>query len=194
MGTMTDDNWPPPTIAKDFQLAHAQAGSDGSGVAIYIRGARPLPPEVEKVARKYGSDIVTAVEEAKARLDPETEIVAKCVQAWLLACFADAGLTPVFSESVPNEYWPDARDRLRSPWLLVTTRLGHVKIGWRKSVIQIDWSRTVVEANGRELFPETKNTVGDRHVHAWSLPEAAEMLRRLAQAAGLRSTPSPRST
>lgn len=75
--------------------------------------------------------------------------------------FSLAGIRVDLADELPNEYWPRVPDYLRirdeSPWWLVHTEFGMVKIGWRKRVIQIEWSRTgvrtVVRQNDRCLEP-----------------------------------------
>jgi hypothetical protein len=66
---------------------------------------------------------------------------------------------------------------------VVTTNIGRVKIGWRKRVINIDWSDTVVKKKAEELFPEENVTKGgyDNHfyIHAWSYEDAKKYLDRI---------------
>jgi hypothetical protein len=78
---------------------------------------------------------------------------------------------------------PDGYIRERgSPWWLVQTPYGLIKIGWRKRVIDIDWSGTSVRA----IVTEHSVTKEDTMVHAWSYARAVEYLaewRRLAKRA-----------
>lgn len=70
-------------------------------------------------------------------------------------------------------------------WLIVTTKVGHIKIGWRKRVINIDWSKTTNKTPGDELFKEEETTKGGGYednkcyVHAWSLEKAKEYLKKI---------------
>lgn len=81
----------------------------------------------------------------------------------------------IFIEDVPNEYstGPGMKDR---PWMIVTTKIGHIKIGYRKNVIVIDWSRTKETKNSTILFAEEDVTKSDKMIHAWSIEKAAEYL------------------
>lgn len=95
----------------------------------------------------------------------------------LLALFIAAGITVRTVWELPNGYWPDAPSyadvRRRSPWLLVKTEWGLVQIGWRKRVIQIDWSDTPV----RGEVTTHDVTKSDVLVHAWSEERAVEYLK-----------------
>ena len=58
----------------------------------------------------------------------------------------------IFVEEIPNGYCNEPCCS-RLPWFIVTTPVGHIKIGWRKRVINIDWTNTLQKKNGHELFP-----------------------------------------
>lgn len=78
-----------------------------------------------------------------------------------------------------NEYWPDvdeyAKLRKDSPWWLVETPFGLIKIGWRKRVISIDWEAIKF----RGIITEDDVTKTDTMVHAWSYVKAIEYLINL---------------
>lgn len=98
---------------------------------------------------------------------------------------------------LPNGYWPratpedwtDAQQvvdfvryaqlREASPWFLVLTSLGLIKIGWRKRVLAIDWSATSL----RTIVTADDVTKELHLVHAWSDAKAVGYLRRLADVA-----------
>lgn len=78
-----------------------------------------------------------------------------------------------------NQYWPrcEGYDRVRaeSPWWLIKTREGMIKIGWRKRVISIDWSDT-----GLCRYPtKDDTTMTSSMVHAWTVEKAIEYLKAL---------------
>lgn len=83
-----------------------------------------------------------------------------------------------------NQYWPEAYQDLiqQNPWWLVKTKHGLIKIGWRKRVINIDWSDTEYRAEkfGDGVWPDsiTKDEVtrSETNVHAWSYLKALEYL------------------
>ena len=86
--------------------------------------------------------------------------------------------SPIFVEEIPNGYCSDWCCR-HLPWFIVTTKIGRIKIGWRKRVIQIDWSDTVVKRTGEELFPDEDTTKGGDYIHAWGLAKAQDYIVKL---------------
>lgn len=60
-------------------------------------------------------------------------------------------------------------------WWFVKTALGWIEIGWRKRVIQIDWTDTALRGS---VTPDDV-TKSDSMVHAWSVEKAIEYLRAL---------------
>ncbi len=93
------------------------------------------------------------------------------------------GLTSLFSELIyvkiiPNEYcsqpccWS-------LPWLLVTTKKGDIKVGWRKRVINIDWEESDIMVEANDFFPNEETTKGLYYIHAWTLSKAKEYIERL---------------
>lgn len=62
--------------------------------------------------------------------------------------------------------------------------IGRIKIGWRKRVINIDWTDTVVKLPGEELFADFDSTRSskwdkDRFIHAWGYEKAKVIIDRL---------------
>lgn len=103
---------------------------------------------------------------------------------------------------LPNGYWPrpyegmsDAdylrysRWRNESPWWLAKTPYGLIRVGWRKKVIEIDWSDTGASCDvTRDDVTKTGHLV-----HAWKLEDAITYLRELGrQLAGTKALLSPR--
>jgi hypothetical protein len=78
--------------------------------------------------------------------------------------------------TLANEYWPEAESytdlRLASPWFLVKTKKGLVKVGWRKNVLVIDWCDTDI----KKVVTEDSVTKDDYMVHAWSMSKAVEYM------------------
>jgi len=87
----------------------------------------------------------------------------------LLGCFPGV----IYAEAIPNGYCSDYCCR-HLPWFIVTTSIGHFKIGWRKRVIHLDWEKTQVTKSADELFPHENTTKSGRMIHAWSLEKARE--------------------
>ena len=84
--------------------------------------------------------------------------------------------------AIPNEYCPD--DTCCPPWFEVTTTIGTFKIGWRKDVINIDWSR--FRRNFLRLFEDEDVTKDKHYIHAWGTDKAVEYLARIRKSLVLR--------
>lgn len=101
----------------------------------------------------------------------------------MLALFVLAGIEVKHADELPNNYWPRVPEyqelRDESPWWLVQTEFGAIKIGWRKRVISVDWERTSVRA----VVTEDEVTKGEDHVHAWTYAKAVEYLTRFQRIA-----------
>lgn len=84
-------------------------------------------------------------------------------------------------QEIANQYWPPHSDydEVRTPWLRVFTHRGVIVVGWRKRVIEIDWSDSVIERHGRDVVAQQANTHGPTLCHAYGWTEAAECLQRL---------------
>jgi hypothetical protein len=91
--------------------------------------------------------------------------------------FTTAGIPFTHKWELMNQYWPRAYPDmiLNSPWWLVETPMGLIRIGWRKRVIEIDWSHTRFE----HKVTTDSVTISNTSVHAWEMPKAAEYLKNL---------------
>lgn len=206
----------------DYELVYGSegVGSKGkSGVRIYVlrypetraahealdndrkkHGGHLTPREEENGHyRRVGSEVERLLEEQTLRLDPKSHEGKLKTRADFEKAFADAGLGPIFMEELPNKYQGEKDPYSKyDPWYVVTTPIGHIEIGWRKRVINIDWTRTVLRSlrddkygegprvpRGDELFPkiaeENYPTLGDHHVHAYGYEKATEYLKVLAE-------------
>jgi hypothetical protein len=92
-----------------------------------------------------------------------------------------AGIKPERMWELANGYWPDAPtyDDVRTPWWLAQTSIGLIRIGWRKRVLEIDWSATSTLVT----VTEDDVTKGLTMVHAYSQAKAVEYLTSLREAA-----------
>lgn len=86
----------------------------------------------------------------------------------LLGCFLNDAL---YVEEIPNGYCNEGCC-YHLPWFIVTTRVGRIKIGWRKSVINIDWSDTRDTKTSKELFESESVTKDTRGIHAYGYERA----------------------
>jgi hypothetical protein len=90
-----------------------------------------------------------------------------------------AGLPPGGMWELVNGYWPDSPiyDDARVPWWLAETHLGLIRIGWRKRVLEIDWSAT----DARRIVTDDDVTKTTSMVHAWSVAKAIGYLTALRE-------------
>ena len=158
-------------------LAGFEQFGDGSlGLRIEISGS-PLP-ELTDALRDAGRKALDAVKEeviaALKASDPDAQARAKAEREELLGCFDG----PIYVEEIPNGYCRQGCCR-HLPWFVVTTAVGRIKIGWRKRVIEIDWTDTRGTADSDTLFPGEAVTKGARSIHAWSVEKAREYITKI---------------
>jgi hypothetical protein len=93
--------------------------------------------------------------------------------------FENAGFQTVEMEGIPNKYCPCERC---APWFNVRTEFGTIVIGWRKRVINIDWTG-VKPKRGKliSLFKDEDVTKGDGGIHAWGWEKAQDYLTRIRE-------------
>ena len=149
-------------------------GSYGAfGIKIFM-SAHPRMPDMQKIARTANG--YKAMELLEYELlkevyanDPEAQKHAQEQRERLTQhCFGDQ---PVFVEDLPNGYCRQGCCA-HLPWFKVTTAVGPIVIGWRKRVINIDWSETKGTKTAEELFPKEDTTKETRLIHAWTYEKA----------------------
>jgi hypothetical protein len=89
------------------------------------------------------------------------------------AIFQLAGIPTTTYWELTNKYWN--RNDETGPWWLFKTPVGLIRIGWRKKVIEIDWSDTPL----RKIITDDDVTKDTTSVHAWSHLKAVEYLQTL---------------
>jgi hypothetical protein len=87
--------------------------------------------------------------------------------------FISAGFEVLKLYELTNQYW--GKNDVVGPWWLVKTPIGFIRIGWRKRVIEIDWSDTGI----RKIITESDVTKDETMVHAYTVPLAVEYLQLL---------------
>ena len=104
----------------------------------------------------------------------------------MLSLFTLAGIPVLKHWELANGYWPDSYIEIRAahPWWLVRTPFGLVQIGWRKRVIEIDWSDTEIKA----IITLHDVTKSETMVHAWGVENALQYLTALGTAGMKNST------
>lgn len=165
-----------------YVLAHGveSIGSENFGLKLYVRIQRELTKNDSAEIRHLVGNMINALELETARLDPKMPEWKALTKGKFHEAFEVAGLGPIFMEEAPNEYWlPESPEALRNPWYIVTTRLGHFKVGWRKRVIVLDWSRTIIQKIAREVFLHEDVTKEGHMIHAWGYEKLAEYLKKL---------------
>ena len=94
---------------------------------------------------------------------------AKFEAVFLLAGMTHTDVFPIENGYCGNTCCPD------KPWFLFRTEFGLIKIGWRKRVIDIDWSDTPY----RGRVTDDDVTHEDNYVHAWGYGHAVTYLSNL---------------
>jgi len=94
--------------------------------------------------------------------------------------FTRAGFAFVVLHHLPNGYCPC---NLCAPWFKVETEVGTITIGWRKRVINVDWSETPHKGKDlMSLFASEEVTKGGGFIHAWGIDKAVEYLAKMREA------------
>lgn len=106
------------------------------------------------------------------RRDQDHDLAMNRKQVEGLAALAGIPFRSIYE--TPNQYWQGKSD-IRGPWWLIITNAGVIRIGWRKRVIEIDWSDV-----GRHVDVTNDEVTKDGTlVHAWTYPKALEYLTTL---------------
>lgn len=88
--------------------------------------------------------------------------------------FHAAGLSAVELRPIRNEYGSDS---YRGVWAFAETPAGLIRIGWRKRVIEIDWSRCRLTRDPD--FSKEDVTKEAALIHAWGSEKAVEYIRKI---------------
>ena len=168
----------------EYKELHSQEGwgsYGGFGIKILV-AASCLPDltehEIWSAARK-AADIVSAeVQASVVAHNEKAQEATKAERQQILSLFPGA----IYVEEIPNGYCSSWCCR-HLPWFIVTTTVGRVKIGWRKRVINIDWTDTVETKKANELFSAENVTKGDKYIHAWSLEDARRYISTIIEKA-----------
>ena len=152
------------------QLYKSESWGDKFSYGIEINIANPTKDSqsVKDAVYKAAELISEAIRRDFYAVDRESQNDAILQKVKLLACF---GNEPIYVKPIPNGYCSRACCE-HLPWFLVTTKIGVIKIGWRKRVINIDWSETEV----RKIISDDDVTKDETMIHAWAYEKAAEYL------------------
>lgn len=161
----------------EYTVLHESSVSDRYGATeIKILVAADTLPDlnsdaIQQAADKAAHCVLSEIRGAVLRDDPKTQRLVTQERQNLLALFPGR----IFVEEIPNGYCSAWCCR-HIPWYVVTTEIGRFTIGWRKSVIQIDWSETVGTGSAEELFSNEDVTKTDRMIHAWGYDKANQYI------------------
>jgi len=192
-----------------YTMIHAEESWGGKGtfgIKIFIKDTErdklDVPVNRHGKKAKFNTDgdwksvydavklITIGIRGSTEKLKPDFAEKKVKQQEYYKNLFVEAGITTVYMQELPNGYCPEGGwCCLDKPWFKVTTPFGHVKIGWRKSVINIDWTESDIRPGGEELFPNENVTRGGKYsdeakyIHAHGDKKAIEYLKVLKQEA-----------
>lgn len=168
----------------EYKELHSQEGwgnYGGFGIKILVAGTRLPDLDADKIrsAAYRAAELVSSeVQAAAISIDDKAQERTKTERQELLSLFSGA----IFVEEIPNGYCSSWCCR-HLPWFIVTTTVGRFKLGWRKRVINIDWTETVGTKKANELFSAENVTKGDKYIHAWSLEDASRYIAAIIESA-----------
>jgi hypothetical protein len=142
---------------------------------IYLDINRELTEADNEVIAMNAQNIIDGLREESINLDPLIKKEAVIEKQSILSLFRD---NKIFVDEIPNEYLGGLRDKF-FPWFIVTTSKGRIKIGWRKRVIEIDWSDSIISATAEDLFADEDVTKDKKLIHAWGYEKAQEYIDKL---------------
>ncbi len=130
---------------------------------------------IETLINKFVNDFNQTIVKHKTITSTEFIQQAEEEKRQLLNCFN----TVIYSKEITSEYGN------YTPWFLVTTSKGIIKIGWRKRVINIDWSESDIYEDGPTLFKgenvsgSYEYEIGHKYIHADNYEKASEYINKL---------------
>jgi hypothetical protein len=165
---------------KEARRIEATGGYGWYGLQINIAMENDECIESERVrnALYHAEKLVSnAVQLEQVLSDKDKVNQAKADQQKLVEQFPE----PIYVKEIPNGYWGDDHPAgVLNPWLLVTTRIGVFKVGFRKRVIELSWEDTDAKSvDGDEIFKDEGVTVEQSMVHAWSFEKLGEYIARI---------------
>ena len=159
----------------DYIVAYSHATTIGNkplGVKILVELGRDITDKEDCVIWNQGEMVFNELWKGHVLQDQERVLSAREQKEKILALFAGRD---IFVEEIPNGYCSQPCC-VNLPWFVVTTSIGHVKLGWRKHVIEINWEKTLQKKKADELFPGEDVTKDNYYIHAWGYDKAKEYL------------------
>ena len=149
--------------------------SSGLDIEIYLTTNRDLTENDNTNIRECVDTLISKINEETIKIDPKSKQQAIRVRQEIISLFNGKD---IFVDEIPNEYCNSYCCKHLN-WFIITTKLGRIKIGWRKRVIHIEWTDSTITETAEELFPFEDVTKHDRIIHAWSVEKAQEYINRL---------------
>lgn len=153
--------------------------ADGPNGKIDLEILLDIDREVTDIDRnnigKQMQNIITSLLEESININPKNKIIANDEKIGIINCFGDR---VIFVDEIPNGYDSSFYSK-HLPWFIVTTIKGRIKIGWRKRVINIDWSDSIIKDDADTLFPDEDVTKHQKSIHAWGYDKAKEYINIL---------------
>lgn len=163
-----------PAEIAGFKRVSSIIGGNGTGIVVYMAVAGDVYPTgamaeaghlVHELYEQLNFELRAATHEYQEQgREQRRELIRHFPQ-------------PILVEEIPNRYWPKGRGH---PWLQVTTRHGRFIVGWRKRVIHVEWTDTVIKKRAEELFPDAETTMGDFYMHVNDYEDLGVRVRRLS--------------
>ena len=149
-----------------------QLSGNKLGVSISVQLGRELTEDESELAYSFVESMMKLMARNNCLQDSVYMKAIEIQKKDILALFPSL----IYVKEIPNGYSPDYIE----PWYIVTTHKGPITIGWRKRVIQIDWSQSEIPANAEErLFSAEDVTKGSCYIHAWGYDKAKEYINKL---------------
>lgn len=134
--------------------------------------------EISKAVYAAATMIESAIQASVYKRNPEIQ-QRKLNEAMALREVFPAGEV-IYFQAIPNGYSSQDPYWSQFPWFIATTRVGHIKIGCRKRVIEISWEGTK-GGLARDLFPDENVTKEGQMIHAWDLNKARDYVRAVME-------------
>jgi hypothetical protein len=137
-----------------------------------------LPKEIKNKI-SYSVDLEKIREEINmewAKINEAKEREEHVVE--LTGLFHLAGFDFIHVETIDSEYCSKSCC-YKFPWIIVTTPKGRIKLGWRKRVMNLDWSDSDLGIDGEKMFADQNVTKGKSYIHCWGKEKAIEYLKKL---------------
>ncbi len=172
----------PPVLTRDVFWQRAKRLDPDYTVTMEFRRLPDADDFCHECMKRWTSDLHDSLYYYANGDEVEHFLHAACASArstrqhceYFRVAFTDAGFQSVVLTPRENGYTsrPGA-----PPWFNVETELGNIVIGWRKRVVNIDYSAVV----DRELFPSSGDTHYPGLRHVWTTEALVEVLRAILE-------------